>query len=176
MTVNSLVNFGVPGLKGERSAPLQPIIGNKFRVIFHEFAGMTTPYILTQQVRKAELPRLSFTLKENAGGEYEADDTKWEYSRITFLDEITGSLFKSILKQGKLQSEQGSLFKMDIELLNNIDIIRRYSYSGCSLVSVDPVEDLDYSVAEGLQFELCVRYEDVVALIPVVKFEGFEQL
>ena len=43
MTVNSLANFGVPGLNGDRSAQLQPILSNRFRVLFFNFG---TPFFL----------------------------------------------------------------------------------------------------------------------------------
>jgi hypothetical protein len=175
MTVNSLVNFGVPGIDG-RAPPLQPIPANKFRVTLRNFGGQDTPYILTQQVRSVELPKLRFQMKPTDTGDYVVEKADWDYTPVKFLDEVSGDLFKAIVLQGHIQKTKGALFEMDIDLLSDGNVIRRYSHGNCEITSVDPVGKLDYSSSEGIEFTMWVKYFSVETLVPTADGEEFKPL
>src|SRR5688572_7575853 len=98
ITVNSLTNFGVPSIAGERGAPLQPIMGNKFRITFFDFGNpdAVAPYVVTQQVRSTNLPSLTFATQDlysYVSTVYIATRATWGEMQIRFLDDITSGVY-----------------------------------------------------------------------------------
>ncbi len=187
MTINSLVNFGVPGISGERSAPLHPIMGNKFRITFYDFGdpGMVAPYVLTQQVRSANLPTLQFadqTLQSYVSTVYIATRATWGDMTIHFLDDITSSVYgicqeqcakqQNMFDQTTSRAGENYKFEMDLDILaggatagaanNDPNILRRYSYAGCWVNSLDGAE-MNYTQADGIEFQIKVKFDNVVA-------------
>lgn len=186
MTINSLVNFGVPGISGERSAPLQPIMSNKFRITFYDFGdpGTTAPYVLTQQIRSTNLPTLTFstqTLYAYVSTVYIATRAEWSEMSIRFLDDITSGVMSRVEEQCAKQQNmfdqttsragENYKFEMDLDILaggatagssaNDPNILRRYSYAGCFITSRNGSE-MAYATPDGIEFEIRVRYDNVV--------------
>lgn len=187
MTINSLVNFGVPGISGERAAPLQPIMANKFRVTFYDFGdpGITAPYVVTQQLRSSNLPTLTFntqTLYAYVSTVYIATRAEWSEMSIRFLDDITSGVMKIVEEQCAKQQNmfdqttsragENYKFEMDLDILaggatagaaaNDPNILRRYSYAGCFITSRNGSE-MAYATPDGIEFEIRIRYDNVVA-------------
>lgn len=187
MTVNSLINFGVPGISGERAAPLQPIMSNKFRITFYDFGdpGDTAPYVVTQQVRSTQLPTIAFgvqNLYAYVSTVYIATRAEWSEMSIRFLDDITSGVMKHVQEQVAKQQNmfdqttsragENYKFEMDLDILaggatagsaaNDPNILRRYSYAGCWITNLGGSE-MAYATPDGIEFEIRVRYDNVVA-------------
>lgn len=187
MTVNSLVNFGVPGIAGERSAPLQPIMANKFRITFYDFGdpGFAAPYVLTQQVRSANLPSLTFapqTLYAYVSTVYIATRAEWSEMQLRFLDDITSGVYsicqqqcakqQNMFDQTTSRAGENYKFEMDLDILaggatagaanNDPNILRRYSYAGCWVTALEGSE-MAYGTADGIEFSVRIRYDNVVS-------------
>ena len=188
MTINSLVNFGVPGTAvNDRAAPLQPIMSNKFRVTFYDFGNpkAKTTYVLTQQLRSAGLPTLTFgtqTLYAYVSTVYIATRAEWSEMSIRFLDDITSGVMgfvedqcakqQNMFDQTTSRAGENYKFEMDLDILaggatagvaaNDPNILRRYSYAGCFITSRNGSE-MAYANADGIEFEIRIRYDNVVA-------------
>jgi hypothetical protein len=187
LTVNSLVNFGVPGIAGERSAPLQPIMANKFRITFYDFGdpGVAAPYVLTQQVRSTNLPSLTFAnqaLYAYVSTVYIATRAEWQEMNLRFMDDITSGVYsicqeqcakqQNMFDQTTSRAGENYKFEMDLDVLaggatagsanNDPNILRRYSYAGCFITSLEGSE-MSYSTADGIEFSVRVKYDNVVA-------------
>lgn len=187
MAVNSLINFGVPGIAAERSAPLQPIMANKFRITFYDFGdpGVAAPYVVTQQVRSTNLPSLTFnnqTLYAYVSTIYIATRAEWQDMQIRFLDDITSGVYRFCMEQCSKQQNmfdqttsragENYKFEMDLDVLaggatagasnNDPNILRRYSYAGCFITSLEGSE-MSYSTQDGIEFGIRIRYDNVVA-------------
>ncbi len=187
MSVNSLKNFGVPGLAAERSPPLQPIMGNKFRITFYDFGdpGNTAPYVMTQQVRSTQLPTLKFaqqTLYAYVSTVYISTRAEWDPMTIRFLDDITDGVMgvveqqcakqQNMFDQTTSRAGENYKFEMDLDILaggatagasvSDPNILRRYSYAGCFVTSRSGSE-MSYENPNGIEFEIGIRYDNVVA-------------
>jgi hypothetical protein len=187
LTINSLVHFGVPGISGERAAPLQPIMGNKFRVVFYDFGdpGQVAPYVCTQQLRSANLPTLTFqtqTLYAYVSAVYIVTRAEWGEMTIKFLDDITSGVYsiaseqcakqQNMFDQTTSRAGENDKFEMDLDILaggatagsavNDPNILRRYSYAGCEVVSLNGSE-MTYENPNGIEFDLRIRFDNVVA-------------
>lgn len=187
MTINSLINFGVPGISAERGAPLHPIHGNKFRITFYDFGdpGNTAPYVCTQQLRSANLPTIQFgtqNLYAYVSTVYIATRAEWGEMTIKFLDDITSRVMKIVEEQCAKQQNmfdqttsragENYKFEMDLDILaggatagaasNDPNILRRYSYSGCYITRKSGT-DMSYENANGIEFDIGVRYDNVVS-------------
>lgn len=187
MTINSLINFGVPGIAGERSAPLQPIMSNKFRITFYDFGdpGNSAPYVMTQQVRSANLPTLNFsnqTLYAYVSTIYIATRAEWSEMSIRFLDDITSGVYgvsveqcakqQNMFDQTTSRAGENYKFEMDLDILaggatagaaaNDPNILRRFSYAGCFITALNGSE-MAYATPDGIEFEIRIRYDNVVA-------------
>jgi hypothetical protein len=188
LTINSLLNFGVPGTAStDRAAPLQPIMSNKFRITFYDFGDTSkpVPYVMTQQLRSTNLPTLNFatqTLYAYVSTVYIATRAEWAEMSIRFLDDITNGVMKQALDQvGKQQNMYDQVsnragenykFEMDLDVLaggatagtsaNDPNILRRYSYSGCFVTALNGSE-MAYATPDGIEFEMRIRYDNVVA-------------
>lgn len=186
MSVNSLANFGVPGLNGDRSAQLQPIFSNRFRVLFFNFgaSGETAPYDMTRQVRTISRPNVNFdiqTLYSYVSTVYVTSRGEWQEMTLTFLDDITNSVSQRIENQKAKQqnffdqtmSRAGENYKFEIDLdvlaggasaggtASDPNIIQKWCYAGCQLVSVD-YGQMTYENAEAMEISCTVRFDNVI--------------
>ena len=99
--INSLANFGVPGLNGDRSAVLQPVLSNRFRVLFFNFGppGEVAPYDLTRQIRRMGRPQVEFevqTLYSYVSTVYIGTRGEWSTIDVVFIDDITNSVMRRV--------------------------------------------------------------------------------
>lgn len=151
MTINSLVNFGVPGIDQARAAPLQPIMRNKFRILFKHFGKPDAEtYMVTQQVRNVSLPDICF-------------HGPADHIRIRFLDDIANNVMSRVLEQCARQRDNNivdTYFEMRIELLAGgpgPEVLRTYEFTNCSIHNVRS-DYLNYEHAEGLEFSISVAH------------------
>jgi hypothetical protein len=186
MTVNSLVNFGVPGLNGDRSAVLQPILSNRFRVVFYNFGnnGEVAPYDLTRQVRSIARPSLTFetqTLYTYVSAVYINTRAEWSEVSLRLLDSIDNSVMSRVQQQLSKQMNffdqtmsragENYKFEMDLDVLAggrsagasaaDPNILQRWSYAGCQITNSDPGE-MTYETAQGVEINLTIRFDNCV--------------
>lgn len=139
-----------------RTVPLQKILQNRFRVLFTDLGwpGADT-FTATQQVRSITLPGIHFSPQAlgNSVG-------------LRFWDEITGTLMKLLLNQCRRQLDEeviDSQFQMRIEMLNNNDILRVYSFKKCQINDVVS-SGLTYHESEPVTADVSVGYKQVEIL------------
>jgi len=182
-----LINFGVPGIAGERAAPLQPIMSNKFRLVFYDFGdpGIAAPYVVTQQVRSAQMPTLTMnqqTLYAYVSIIYIATRAEWGELSIRFLDDITSGVYTFCMQQMSKQQNmfdqttsragENYKFEMDMDVLaggatagassNDPNILRRFSFAGCFMTSLEGSE-MAYQTPDGIEFGMKMRFDNCVA-------------
>lgn len=185
--LNSLSNFGVPGYRnGERSAVLQPIYSTHFRVKVENFGSFDpapSPYDITRQVKSVTLPSVTFevaTLPSYVSIVYAASRGQWEEGSMTFRDDISNGtrrrIENQIAKQKNFVDQTMALaasdykFEMDVDILagggstgtGTANVIRRYSYVGCFLTSVDDGE-MQYENSNVKEVSARFRYDNCVA-------------
>lgn len=186
MSVNSLSNFGIPGLAGERSAVLQPIMANRFRVLFYNFGnnGEIAPYDLTRQVRSITRPGMAFelqTIYAYVSTVYIVSRAEWKECTIRFLDDITNQVQSRIQQQVSKQfnfadqtmarAGENYKFEMDLDVLaggatagsstNDPNIIQKWVFSGCQITDTDQGE-MTQGTAEGLEIGITVRFDNCI--------------
>jgi hypothetical protein len=186
MTVNSLANFGVPGLNGDRSASLQPILSNRFRVLFFNFGtpGEVAPYDLTRQIRRMGRPNLTFetqTLYSYVSTVYINTRAEWQELTVTFIDDITNSVQIRVQEQVAKQQNffdqtmsragENYKFEMDLDVLaggasaggsaSDPNIIQKWCYAGCQITGMD-LGELTYEDATAMEISLTLRYDNVI--------------
>lgn len=162
-------------------------MANKFRITFYDFGdpGNSAPYVLTQQVRSAALPTLTFSVQNlyaYVSTVYIATRAEWSQMSIRFLDDITCGVMRIVEEQCAKQQNmfdqttsragENYKFEMDLDILaggatagsaaSDPNILRRYSYAGCFVVSRSGAE-MTYANADGIEFEVAIRYDNVVA-------------
>jgi hypothetical protein len=151
--------------------------------------GTVAPYVLTQQVRSTQLPTLTFntqTLYAYVSTVYIATRAEWGQMSIRFLDDIADGVMGKVEEQCAKQQNmfdqttsragENYKFEMDLDILaggatagsaaGDPNILRRYSYAGCFIVSRSGSE-MNYATPDGIEFEIQVRYDNVVA------FDGY---
>jgi len=186
MSVNSLANFGVPGLNGDRSAVLQPILSNRFRVLFFDFGtpGEVAPYDLTRQIRRIGRPNLAFetqTLYSYVSTVYISTRGEWQELTITFIDDITNSVGRRVQEQVAKQQNffdqtmsragENYKFEMDLDVLaggqsaggsaSDPNIIQKWCFAGCQIINMD-LGELTYEDATAMEISLTLRYDNVI--------------
>ena len=187
MTVNSLANFGVPGLNGDRSAVLQPIFSNRFRALFYNFgsSGEPAPYDLTRQIKRVGRPNLQFeeqTLWSYVSSVYVASRAEWAEITLTFFDDITNSAMRRVQNQMSKQQNffdqtmsragENYKFEMDLDVLAggqsaggsaaDPNILQKYSFAGCWLKSTD-LGEMTYDDANAMEITCTMRFDNVIA-------------
>lgn len=185
MSVNSLGNFGVPGLNGDRSAVLQPILSTHFRVLTYNFGASSepAPYDITRQTRRVSLPSVTFepaTLYSYVSAVYIVTRGEWQEGTIVFLDDITNSVRRRIENQIAKQKNffdqtmsragENYKFEMDVDILAggasaggsaaDPNIVRKYCYAGCTLLSMEDGE-MSYEQATPKEVTVRFRYDNV---------------
>ena len=186
MSVNSLANFGVPGLNGDRSAVLQPILSNRFRVLFFNFGplGEVAPYDLTRQIRRMGRPQLEFevqTLYSYVSTVYIGTRGEWGTVDVVFIDDITNSVQQRVQEQIAKQQNffdqtmsragENYKFEMDLDVLaggqsagdrnNDPNIIQKWCFVGSHIINMN-LGELTYEDAVAMEITLTLRYDNVV--------------
>jgi hypothetical protein len=186
MTVNSLANFGVPGLNGDRSAQLQPILSNRFRVLFFNFGqpGEVAPYDLTRQVRRMGRPQVAFdiqTLYSYVSTVYISTRGEWTTVDVVFVDDITNSVQQRVQEQVAKQqnffdqtmSRAGENYKFEIDLdvlaggqsaggsASDPNIIQKWCFAGCQIENMN-LNELTTEDATAMEITLTLRYDNVI--------------
>lgn len=186
MSVNSLANFGVPGLNGDRSAVLMPILSNRFRVVFYNFGnnGEIAPYDMTRQVRSINRPSITFetqTLYSYVSTVYINTRAEWGEVTIRLLDDINNSVQSRVQQQVSKQMNffdqtmsragENYKFEMDLDILAggasagrsaaDPNVLQKWVYSGCQITNDDPGE-MTYETAQGVEVSLTVRFDNCI--------------
>jgi hypothetical protein len=186
MTVNSLSNFGVPGLNGDRSAQLQPILSNRFRALFFNFGspGEVAPYDLTRQIRRMGKPTLEFetaTLYSYVSTVYIGTRGEWGTVDVVFVDDITNSVQRRVQEQVAKQqnffdqtmSRAGENYKFEIDLdvlaggqsaggsASDPNIIQKWCFAGCHITNMN-LNEHSYEEATPMEITLTLRYDNVI--------------
>lgn len=184
--INSLANFGVPGLNGARSAVLQPILSNRFRTVFFNFGvpGEPGPYDLTRQIRRVTRPTLTFetqTLYSYVSTVYIGTRGEWGEMTVVFIDDITNSVQVRVQEQVAKQQNffeqtmsragENYKFEMDVDVLAggqsagdtaaDPNIIQKWCYAGCHIINMD-LGELTYEDATAMEITLTIRYDNVI--------------
>lgn len=185
MSVNSLSNFGPPGLNGDRTPPLQPIFANKYRVLFYNFGDQSlAPYDLTRQIQNISRPNTSFevqTLYSYVSTVYLVNRGEHQTMTIRFLDDIYNTVTRRVENQKAAQQNfydqtvsragQNYKFEMDLDVLaggataggsaSDPNIVQKWCYSGCMLTEINYGE-MSYPEQGPMNIEVTVRYDNVV--------------
>ena len=187
MSVNSLVNFGVPGLNGDRGAPLMPFLSNRFRLIFYNFGlnGEVAPYDLTRQIKSVNRPTIEFEeikLYSYVSTVYINGRGEWGTMTVAFHDDITNAVSSRVLNQVAKQMNfydqtasragENYKFEMDLDMLaggassgagsNDANVLQRWSYSGCMIQNIDGGE-LSYETGnQAAEMKCTIRFDNCV--------------
>jgi len=185
MSINSLSNFGVPGLNGDRGAVIQPILSTHWRIQTYNFGASSepAPYDITRMAKRVSLPTVTFemsTLYSYVSAVYVQTRGEWGDGTMVFVDDITNSVRKRIENQVAKQknffdqtmSRAGENYKweMDVDILaggasaggaSDPNIIRKYCYAGCTLTSVEDGE-MAYDQANPKEISVRFKYDNVI--------------
>lgn len=186
MAVNSLSNFGVPGMSGDRSAALQPIYTTHFRVTVFNFGeGGRAPYDITRQVETVSLPTVSFEvipIPSYVSIAYVASRGQWEEGTLNFRDDIASTVKRRIEYQVAKQKDfydqtmavaaSDYKFEMDVDILAggatartrgdvSGNVLRKYSYAGCFFTNVEDGE-MQYESSNMKKINTRFRFDNVV--------------
>lgn len=185
MSVNSLSNFGTPGLNGDRSMALQPIFSNRFRVLFYNFGAtnVPAPYDLTRQCYKVGRPNVQFEeikLYNYVSTTYVANRGEWQTLPISFYDDIANTV--QVLLQSQIAKQQNFFnqtvsragenykFEMDIDALagggsaggaGDPNIIQKWSFSGCWVTETN-LGEFNMKENSNVDLECTIRFDNVV--------------
>lgn len=188
MSINSLANFGTPGLDGSRSAVYQPVLTYRYRVIAYGIGASPgpAPYAFTRQVESVDLPQVTFpviNLDSYVSRARIAGRGQWSGEMsIVFKDEISNAIRellegqvskqKNFYDQTESRAGENYMFEMDVQFLaggatagsSNSDpnVLRTYSYSGCFISALNDGQ-MTYDSDDGVKkIETTIAYNNVV--------------
>jgi hypothetical protein len=186
MSVQSLVNFGVPGQNGDRSAVLQPINTQRFRVTFYNFGnpGESAPYDLTRAMRSTSTPKANFEevpLYSYVSTVYIPTKVEWEPITMRLFDDIDNTVSTRVHQQVSKQHNffdqtasragQNFKFEFDIDVLaggasatgnaSDPNIIKKWCVVGAFLSNYETSE-LSYENAGPGEITLNIRFDNAV--------------
>jgi len=186
LAVNSFINFGIPGVDGARTPRLQPILTDRFRVVFYNFGnpGDTAPYDLTRAVKSIGEPSSQFgTWQAWAYMSQHKGITRpeWQDTTLRLFDDIDNEarirVQQQLSKQYNFFDQTGSragenyMFEMDIDILSggasagnaaaDPVILRKWCVVGCSLTSDDPGE-LTYDDSNPKETSVNIQFNNAI--------------
>lgn len=184
MSVNSLINFGVPGQNGDRAAVLQPKLSNRFRVVFYNFGnpGETAPYDMTRACRSVTRPKPKFnseTLYSYISTVYIATRAEWQSISLKVFDDIDNSTSRRIQQQLSKQQNffdqtasragENYKFELDVDVLaggasatgNAVDpnVVEKWSIVGAYLEDVD-LGELSYENSKAMEISMTIKFDN----------------
>lgn len=186
MSLNSLANFGVPGMNGDRGATLHPILTNRWRILTFNFGyPEPAPYDMSRQCKRVSLPSLTFesaSIYSYVSTVYIATRGEWAEGTMEFMDDITNSVRRRIENQLSKQQNffdqtasragENYKFEMDVDILaggasagqsaSDPNILRKYCYAGCWLTGIEDGE-LNYDQATPKVITVRFRFDNVIA-------------
>lgn len=184
MSINSLINFGVPGPNGERTPILQPMLSDRFRVIFYNFGdiGSTGPYDMTRAIKSCGQPSPTFGtwnvwsyMSQHKG----VTRPEWADIEVAMSDDIDNQAQRRIQQQlGKQfnffdqtasRAGENYMFEMDIDILSggasagftaaDPVVLRKWSLVGCSITTAKQ-GDLAYENSEAMTTNFTVMFNN----------------
>lgn len=187
MSINSLSSFGVPGQGGERTAIIQPILTNRFRITFYSFGnpGEVAPYEMTRGVRSVSRPNYTFdqeTLHTYLSTMYIATRLQFNDMTLSLFDDIDNQVQSRVQQQLSKQQNffdqtaaragQNYKFEMDVDVLaggasasgtaSDPNILQRWSIVGCFITQAN-MGELTYETPAVGQIDLTIRFDNAVA-------------
>jgi len=194
MSLNSLISFGVPGPNGERTPILQPMLSDRFRMIFYNFGdtGSTGPYDMTRAIKSCGQPTPTFGtwnvwsyMSQHKG----VTRPEWGDIDVVMSDDIDNQAQRRIQQQmGKQfnffdqtasRAGENYMFEMDIDILSggasagfaaaDPVILRKWCVVGCSITTASQ-GDLSYDGSEPLTTNFSVMFNNATC------FDGNGQL
>lgn len=184
MSISSLVSFGVPGQNGDRSAILQPKLGNRWRAVFYNFGqpGEVAPYDLTRAMRSMARPSYKFsseTLRSYLSTVYIATRVEFDSINIKLFDDIDNSVSRRVQMQVSKQqnffdqtaSRAGQNYKFEIELdmlaggasagsgSTDPNIVEKWEYDGCFIESAE-FGEVSYENTNPLEISMTIRFDN----------------
>lgn len=186
--INSLANFGVPGLAGERSAALQPLMTNKFRVLCYNFGsvGEIAPYDMTRQTARISRPGFEFetiTMWSYLSAVYVSTRPEWRTMTWVLRDDVMNSAMARVMNQNAKQfnhfdqtssrAGENYKFEMDLDLLaggataggtNDPNILQKWCFAGCQITGFETGE-MNYQDAQALEITLTIRFDNCIGFM-----------
>ena len=189
MTVNSLANFGVPGLSpNDRGPALMPILSNRYRVLFFNFGTQgeaRAPYDLTRQVQRIGRPNIDFNIVpiySYVSTAYINTRGEWQTINLEFIDDISNRVMTRVQDQIAKQQNffdqtmsragENYKFEMDLDVLAggatagdsvaDPNILQKYCYAGCQIATAD-MGEMVYEDASIMRISMTLRFDNVIA-------------
>lgn len=184
MSVNSLQNFGVPGMNGERSPVLQPVLTHRFRVLFYNFGapGDTAPYNLTRAIKSIARPTANFetnTIYSYNSIVYVQSRPEWNDIQVRFHEDIDNTVMEKIQQQRSKQfnffdqtnarAAENYKFELDIDVLaggasasqsaQDPNIIQKWCLVGCQITG-EEVSEMQYESTDNTELTLTLRFDN----------------
>jgi len=186
MSINSLINFGVPGQNGDRAAVLQPKLSNRYRVVFYNFGtpGETAPYDLTRAMRSIGRPNYKFQqspLHSYLSTVYIATRVEFDPISLSLFDDIDNSTSRRIQQQISKQQNffdqtasragENYKFEIDVDVLaggasatgsaTDPNIVEKWSIVGAFVESAE-FGELTYEDSKPMEIKMSVRFDNAI--------------